>query len=113
MDQLIALLKTLVLESLVVVPLVRGLGWAPQRSWLQLAAICCAASLLTHPFAWTLVVELRGWAPGFWWRAVPVELALTLAEGLFYAWILGLRRWQGLALSAAANGLSFGVGVLL
>jgi hypothetical protein len=112
-DQLTALLKTLVLESLVVLAVLRALGWAPDRRWPSLVAAACAASLLTHPFAWTLVVELRGWAPGFWWRAVPVELGLTVAEGLFYVWMLRLRWWQGLLLSVLANGLSFGVGVLL
>ncbi len=112
MNQGSALLLTLMLETVVAVPLLVALKWAPERRWWELVSIVCAASLLTHPFAWMLVVELRGWAPGFWARAIPVELGLTVAEGLFYAWLLPLKRWRGLVLSVAANGLSFGYGVL-
>jgi len=112
MNQLSALIHTLVIETLVLVPLLAGLKWAPDRRWWEPVPIVFAASLLTHPFAWTLIVEWRGWAPTFWARAIPVELALTVAEGLFYAWMLPVKRWQGLLLSLIANGTSFGYGLI-
>ena len=113
MGQLSALILTLVIESIVALTILRLTGWASDRSWTSKLGIVCAASLITHPFAWYLIVEFRSWAASFWVRAIPVELALTVAEGLLYAWILPVRRWQGLALSLAANGTSFGYGVLL
>lgn len=113
MTQLEALVATLLIETAVVMPLLRMLKWTPSGRWWAPLPVIFAASLLTHPFAWTLIVEMRGWAPSFWTRAIPVELALTVAEGLLYAWLLPVSRRRGLVLSVAANGTSFGVGLLL
>ena len=112
MTQLDALLATLIIETAVALPLLLALGWVPRSRWWRPVPVILAASLLTHPFAWTLIVELR-WAADYWARAIPVELALTVAEGLLYAWLLPLKRGQGLLLSLAANGASFGLGFVL
>ena len=113
MTQLEALVATLVIETAVVLPLLRVLKWAPRGRWWGALPVILAASLLSHPFAWTLIVEMRDWASSYWARAIPVELALTVAEGLLYAWLLPVARWRGLVLSVAANGTSFGVGLVL
>jgi len=113
MTQFEALVATLVIETAVLLPLLRVLKWGPRSPWWRPVPVILAASLLTHPFAWTLIVEVRDWAPSFWARAIPVELALTVAEGVLYAWLLPVARWRGLVLSMAANGTSFGIGLLL
>ena len=113
MTQLEALVATLLIETAVVLPLLLVLKWVPRGRWWRPLPVILAASLLTHPFAWTLIVEMTDWASSYWARAIPVELALTVAEGLLYAWLLPVARWRGLVLSVAANGTSFGVGLLL
>lgn len=111
MTQPIALAATLLLEVALVVPLVRRLGWRPNRTMASLVLIVCAASLLTHPFAWLFIVQWREWQPDYWLRALPVEVGVAVVEGLYYAWILPVARTRGLALGVAANAFSFGCGV--
>ncbi len=112
MAQPLALLLTLLIESAVALPLLATTGWATDRGWRATLAIVCAASLLTHPFAWGLTVEWAGSGP-FWARALAVEVGVTVAEGLLYTRMIPLRWRQGLGLSAAANAASFGAGLLL
>ena len=112
MTQLQALVATIVLEASLVLPVVKGLDWAPHVRWGRLFIIVAAASLLTHPFAWGIITGLKPWVANFWVRALPVELAVALAEGAFYCWMVRLPRRQGLALGVLANAFSFGLGVV-
>ncbi|MCB9761211.1 MAG: hypothetical protein H6739_15325 [Alphaproteobacteria bacterium] len=112
MSQTAAMLLTLAVE----VPLglaVAGLGrWpADRRHWLRLAAVLVAMSLITHPFAWTLNVDL---APHLspWARVAVIEVAVAAFEGLLL-WRFGrLTPARGFGLGAVVNAASFGVGLL-
>lgn len=111
MSQLQALGLTLLLELPVVLLLARLLGWPV--AWKRLLLLASAASLLTHPFAWEGLRWLRAWTPDFWPRAVVVEVAIALVEGVLYAKLgpLGWRR--GLLLGLGVNAWSFGLGLVL
>jgi hypothetical protein len=78
----------------------------------RLLLIAALASLLTHPLAWA---TNQGLAPylRFAGRAAIIELVVVVAETFVYR--LGApRRWpRALFLAAAANGLSFTVGLLV
>ncbi len=112
MDQLSALLITLLIESALLVPVLRYLRWGRERSLLAWLAVVCAASLLTHPVVWWLIVENRSWLPNVWSRAIVVEGAVCVVEGLYYAWILPTTAIRGLFLGVLANVVSFGLGVV-
>ena len=112
MSQLTALLLTLLIECAVLVPLLRSLRWGRERGLLGGMAVVCAASLLTHPVVWWLIVENRAWLPDVWSRALVVEATVCVVEGIYYAWILPTTVFRGLFLGVLANGVSFGLGVL-
>lgn len=106
MSQLTALLLTLLIEAAVVLALVRRRPPGPAR-WL-VAALC--ASLITHPLAW--------WAHGalplpLWPRALLIEAVVIAIEAALYRGLAPAPWPWALGVSAAANGASFGVGVLL
>ncbi len=113
MTQPFALVLTIALELVMLLPVLAFTGWADHRSMRDRVLLVCAASLITHPFAWFFIVTWTSWQPQVWLRAVPVELAVSLVEGLFYSRLLPVRRTRGLVLGFVANGWSFGLGVLL
>jgi hypothetical protein len=111
-----ALLLTLGIEGVVGALLVRT-WWNLRGATLGRAVVVIlAASLLTHPFAWT---ANRQWltALSFPVRATIIELSVTLAEATILA--LALARITGTrppwsrcaALSLAMNAASFGYGL--
>lgn len=108
MTQTEALLLTLALE----VPFVLAVGWRWVEDRRQLVAIACAASLLTHPFAWHAWAWLGPETP-IVARSVVVEGAVAVAESALYARALGLPVRRALALGFGANAFSFGLGLLL
>ena len=109
MSQLVALLLTLSIEAIVVLALVTLARWRPPGAgrWF-IAALC--VSLVTHPVAW--------WAHGvlplpLWPRALTIEAAVIAVEAALYGRLLPAPALRALTASAAANGVSFGLGALL
>lgn len=113
MTQLWALILSLLIE----LPVVLVLGWvlAPSGpiTWRRLAAVGCAATLITHPFAWHGLTALQVWLPAYWPRALLLECAVALAEGLLFARAADLGLLRGQLISWTTNAASFGVGLLL
>jgi hypothetical protein len=99
-----AYLLALGFTLLVEVPIVAA--FYPGRR-LRMALVCAAATAATHAlnFAWP------GWACGAlgMWGG---EVFATVSEATAYA-LAGRQVGKGLFASAAANGLSFGLGALL
>lgn len=111
MTQTQALLASLALEVPLVLGIAAGLGWARgRRPLLRLLLVACAATLITHPFAW---FGFRGLAPflSYWPRAAVIEGAVAVTEGLLYARVAGLGARRGLVLGFVANAFSYGVGI--
>ena len=113
MTQEIALLLTLSLELPVVAALVLGLRWCPRSRWPWLLLLAAATSLITHPFAWHGIPELRASIPSYWARTALVEGLVVVAEGLLYMHFLPLSVRRGMATALLANGVSWGLGLLL
>ena len=113
MTQLQALLLSLMLE-LPVVFLCVGVGrWLPRTGWRRLVIVGLAATLVSHPFAWAGFGVLRPVLPSFWLRALLIEGAVALFEGVLYARVARLGWLRGLAVGLAANAWSFGVGLVI
>lgn len=113
MTQTQALLASLLLEVPLVLGIAAALGWARgRRALLRLMLVACAATLVTHPFAWH---AFRGLAPflAYWPRAALIEGAVALTEGLLFARVAALGGRRGLLLGFVANGFSYGVGIAL
>lgn len=113
MTQGLALFLSILLELPIALGLVAALRWLERPAWPRLLLVGAAATLLTHPFAWNGFGWLRPTLPDYWARAVIIEGSVAVVEGLLYARLadLGLRR--GLITGFAANGFSFGVGLLI
>ena len=109
MNQLQAMLLSLLIEVPVVLVLAALFKWIPRADLWRLALVAVAATLLSHPFAWYANEHLGG---TFAVRATIIEVSVTLLEAALYAWLGRLGVWRGLTVSAAANGASFGVGLL-
>jgi hypothetical protein len=105
--QLEALGISLGVEVPVVMALGLALGCAPV-SRLLVAAL--AATLLTHPLAWTAAEALAGEVPSAV-RAGLVEGGVIALEALVFRFALGTGWARALLLSVAANLASYGVGV--
>ena len=109
--------QALVLSLLIEVPIVLALAWRLTRSgvpsWRRLALVGCAATLITHPFAWHGVYILRAWLPSYWPRVLVVECGVAVVEGLLYAVVARLGHPRGQLLGWTANAASFGIGLLL
>lgn len=105
--QLVAWALTLAIEVPLALAVARWQGWP----WRRAALGALAASLLTHPVAWSLTPYLppddylQGW--------LLLEGAVTLVEALVLGLVLRLRAWQALALALVLNAASAGLGVLL
>ena len=98
---------TELLEVPVVVAVTRGL---PLPAWRR-AAIAGFASLATHPIVWWVIPELGLGEP---LRLGACEAWAFGAELVFYRLVLDGLTWRRAALaSGLANGLSFGVGLVL
>ena len=110
MSQLEAMLLSLAIEVPVALLLVALLKWRPLPELWRLALVAVAATLLSHPFAWYANEHLTvTWVL----RATIIEVSVSVLEAALYAWLGRLGIWRGLVVSTAANGASFGVGLLI
>lgn len=107
MSQTTALLLTLAIEIPISVGLVAACRWAPGAS-LRIAAVALGATLITHPLLWMATDFL-----GTWPRLFLAEGAIALVEGVVFAVAGGLGLGRGLLVSAIANAVSFGAGLLI
>ena len=84
------------------------IGWRDRRFLL----LCVSANALTNLCLNLLIVLLA--RLGFWrgWLALPLELLVVAAEYAIYR-IVKERRWKLLLLTAAANALSYSIGLLV
>ncbi len=112
MNQVHALLLTLLVE----VPLAAGLGALYGKRGAKelgrMGAIALAASLITHPWAWWANRLLLALLP-FAGRALLIELGVVLVEGILFAWLAKLGLLRGLVIATLTNGASFGVGLMV
>ena len=113
MSQAVALLLSVLLELPVVFALVLLLRWVPRAQLGRLALVGAAVTLLTHPFAWHGFPFLREAIPSYWPRAFVIEGGVAVVEGLLYAWLMRLPVWKGQVLGWAANGFSYGLGLVI
>lgn len=105
-----ALLLTLLLEIPIVVVAVR---WRASNyaSW-RAAAVGAAATCLTHPLVWFMILRGLQGVP-YMARLAVMELFAVVVEGIIYARFLPMRAREAFVLSLVANGISCGVGMLL
>lgn len=105
-QQLVALALTLVVEVPAALVVAHWRRWPWRRALLG----ALAASLLTHPVAWSLAPYLppddylQGW--------LLLEAAVCVAEAVVLGLFLRLRVLPALALALGLNASSAGVGVL-
>ena len=113
MTQLQALLLSILIEVPVVLALARALGGLERVGWRRLVVVGCAATLLTHPFAWHGFSVLRDVVSPYPLRALVIEGGVAVVEGLLYGTVgrMGLARGQ--ALGWASNAVSYGIGLVL
>ena len=112
MTQWLALALSLAIEVPAAVAGVLLLRWLPAPAAGRLAVVAAAATLITHPLAWNANIYLRHALP-FVWRGLLIESAVVLVEGVLYARLARLGWRRGAAVSLGANGLSFGLGLLI
>jgi hypothetical protein len=82
MTQLQALLLSILIEVPVVLALAQVLGVGARVGWRRLALVGCAATLLTHPFAWHGFPVLAEAVPNYPLRALIIEGGVATVEGL-------------------------------
>lgn len=109
MSQPVALLLSLLLEVPLLLAIARYKRWCDLR---QLLIVGLAATLLTHPFAWTGALWIYSYLP-FPWGWLVIELAVTLAEAGLFRGFVGVSWQRALILSGLANGFSATVGLVL
>lgn len=107
-----ALALTLALELPVVLGLGRLLSRPDAPSWGRLLLAGLAASMLTHPLAWLANEQLAG-ALAFPPRAALIEIAVAAVEAAVLGWAVPLRAGIAAVVAVAANGASFGLGLLI
>jgi hypothetical protein len=112
MTQLEALLRTLAIELPVALACLFVLARASVRApgWWRAPLVVVAASLVTHPFAWSgnlaLLPVLR-----FWPRVAVVELCVCAAEAMLLRFGAAVP-WPAAAITATVmNAASFGFGL--
>jgi hypothetical protein len=112
MTELEASLLSIAIEAPTALVLVRYAVRAGPGAAARAAAAAVAGTLVSHPFAWAGNAALGRSVP---WpvTAAIVEAAVILAEAVVYAAVARLRPWPALAVSAAANVASFGVGLAI
>ncbi len=106
-----ALLLSVGIEVPCALALGHARGWMPAKhrwAWV-LAAV--AATLITHPFAWSASLEHHPHLTPEG-KALRIEAAVVLAEAVIYAAALRVSPGRAFALALAANVASFGIGLL-
>lgn len=108
MPQALAMLASIAIEGAVAFALVRGLRWG---SGPRAALAAAAGTLVTHFFAWTLVLRLVDWL-GYGFTVAIVESGVILVESVPYRSIVPLGWRRALLASLVANGASTGAALL-
>jgi hypothetical protein len=105
--EFIALIISIVIESLFVAI------WAKffQLDWKLLVIISIAGTLITHPIAWKLFLDLSPYLR-FWMRSLLLESAVILVESLIYKLATGYSWRSSMGLSFGANLASYIGGLL-
>jgi len=108
MDQLAALLASMVVEGVTVALLLARSGRGKLARGIGVAAL---STLATHPFAWWSIGagEL---VVGYWVAVVAVEVLVCLAEATAYRIVVPLEWPAALGVSVAANAISTLAGLL-
>lgn len=109
MTQSLALILSIAVEACAAALAARGLRWGAPVPAALAAAL---GTLATHAFVWDGVEDGIA-AIGYWPALALAETAAVLVESLFYRALATSRLTQALALSAAANAASLGLGLLL
>ena len=103
-------LKAFVLTLAIECPIAAWLLRAQGVGRLRLAALLVFANLATHPLVWFVFPAL---AVHPWAAFCLSELFAVIAEGVFFVAALRVRAARAFAVSAAANGTSLALGLLL
>lgn len=112
MTQIQATALSVLMEAPVALGLVYGLAPQLRRRLPAVVAVAAAATLVTHPFAWALSIQLTpllGYVPAVF----VVEAAVVAVEAAFYRRFLGLGRGHALLVSTLANATSVAGGYLI
>lgn len=108
MDQLAALLVSMVVEGVTVVLVLARSGRGKLARGVGVAAL---STLVTHPFAWWGIGAAEP-ALGYWVAVVMVEALVCLSEAIAYRFVVPLKWPAALGVSLAANGMSTLAGLL-
>jgi hypothetical protein len=108
MDQLAALLASMVVESITVALLLARSG---RGRLVRGVAVAALSTLVTHPFAWWGIGAAEP-ALGYWAAVLVVEALVCLAEAIAYRMVVPLGWPASLSVSVAANGTSTLAGLL-
>ena len=106
-----ALLLSMAIEGPVAFALVALARW-PSRGALQVGAAAMLATAVTHPQMWTLAIWSFGRLP-YWPAILTIEALVVVVEAGLIAWMARLTVPRAGAVSLAANGASFLVGLWL
>jgi len=108
MPQVVALLVSIFIESIVAFPLVRVLGWG--SGW-RAALAAALGTLATHHVAWELILELEH-RLGYAAAVALCEGAVVAAESAFYRLLVPLPWQRAVLASAVANSASTAAGLI-
>ena len=111
MNETQALLLSMAIEGPVAFALVAFARW-PSRGALQVGAAAMVATAVTHPQMWALAIWSFGRLP-YWPAILAIEALVVVVEAALIAWMARLTLMQAGAVSLAANGASFLIGLWL
>lgn len=111
MNQTTALLVTLGIEIPIMVLIAAAFRTHVKTTLFKVGVVACAASLVTHPFAWWANQELTPML-SFGPRAAIIEAGVILAEMAILAYFASMRWRVALMASFIANMSSFGLGLV-
>jgi hypothetical protein len=111
MSQLNAMLLSIAVEASVAYLIARATGWVGRGAW-HVAAAVAIATAATHPQLWDGVLWLYG-RVSYLTGSILAEFVVIVVEALIIAWGARLDVGRAFLLSAAANGSSVLVGLLL
>ncbi len=112
MTQPIALLLSLIIEVPAVLLFSCITEPMSRKEQLLLIMLACAATMLTHPFAWESDAMLVPYLT-FPLRVTIIESAVIVIEGTLYALLSDLGWRRGMVASALANAGSFFLGLVI
>ena len=111
MSETEALLISMAIEGPVAFALVKLADW-PSRGALHAGVASMVATAVTHPQMWALAIWSFGRLP-YWPAILAIEALVVVVEAALIAWMARLTLMQAGAVSLAANGASFLIGLWL